>query len=238
VLEHQTRTRRRAPGTAGGGRAPHEADLCGSAGGRSGRHRRRFAETRAAGAGASNHSLEPRGAGTGVDVGAARPSTSSARHGRNRRDRSTSSVDMGALSYHRMAPALLAAWRGWGSSMRSHRRLIGGLRQRSGHHIAERNSAIDGRFVTLRHRHTRGDRAPATRSNRSVVLRVLGKCVDEPSNAARWGANQKRDRAYGRAADRAPCRRTAAESGRRPAAPNQSMSGTVRTQRAPRREVL
>jgi hypothetical protein len=44
------------------------------------------------------------------------------------------------------------------------------------------------------------------------------------------GANQRRGRAYGRAADRAPCRRTAVESDRRPAAPKQFMSGTVRAQ--------
>ena len=85
---------------------------------------------------------------------------------------------------------------------------------------------------------TRGELAPATRSNRSIVSASSASASMDHRTPPGVGANQRRGRAYGRAADRAPCSRTAVESDRRPAAPNQFMSGTVRAQRAPRREVL
>lgn len=75
------------------------------------------------------------------------------------------------------------------ASVRSHRRLIGGLRFGSAprHHIAERSSAIDGRFVARRHRHTRGRARGRDSIEQIGRLLVLGMCVDGPSNAARVG---------------------------------------------------
>jgi hypothetical protein len=140
----------------------------------------------------------------------------------------------------RVAAGLLAAWRGWGSSMRSQRRLIGRLG--SAPAITSRRGAQqsmdDSSHCVIAN--TRVELAPATRSNRSVVS--ASSASASMSHRTPPGGGSRSEawssiRPGGRPSALQP---HSGRVGRAACCPESvhDMSGTVRAQRAPRREVL